>query len=314
MDDGKFTQIAYVKTNKSKISGLITGSDKGNLYIFPFPFYDRILDSISAHAGEVTKIILSPDNRYLFSTGSDGSIFMFQISEQLIATESLKGSLSLPNEEEKLDDMVNSIVDEALADIVLVKKHEMEEWQQKQEQLKHDLNVNKKKVEQKLLESKQKYERQYVEIERQKDLDIKDLDKRYEDLKRQKDMQDRQNFEAMKKMELNHLNAVEDLQQVYEKKLYIENSNYLKLEQERLEMIKYYESKIAELSKQNQEAIDKLLREFKNNLLKVQDEYKDSKKTANSLQDIYETKLNQQEDEHEDEIFEIKEKHKKDKT
>lgn len=44
LDDGKFTQITYVKTNKSKISGLITGSDKGNLYIFPFPFYDRILD------------------------------------------------------------------------------------------------------------------------------------------------------------------------------------------------------------------------------------------------------------------------------
>jgi hypothetical protein len=34
-------------------------------------------------------------------------------------------------------------------------------------------------------------------------------------------------------------------------------------------MIKYYENKIAELSKQNQDAIDKLLREFKNNLLKV---------------------------------------------
>jgi hypothetical protein len=43
-------------------------------------------------------------------------------------------------------------------------------------------------------------------------------------------MQDRQNFEAMKKMEMNHLQAVEDLQAVYEKKLYIENSNYLKLE------------------------------------------------------------------------------------
>jgi hypothetical protein len=36
------------------------------------------------------------------------------------------------SEEEKLDEMVNSIVDEALADIVLVKKHEMEEWQKRQ--------------------------------------------------------------------------------------------------------------------------------------------------------------------------------------
>jgi hypothetical protein len=49
-------------------------------------------------------------------------------------------------------------------------------------------------------------------------------------LKRQKELQDRQNFEAMKKMEMNHLQAVEELQNIYEKKLYIEGSNFLKLE------------------------------------------------------------------------------------
>lgn len=56
-------------------------------------------------------------------------------------------------------------------------------------------------------------------------------------------------------------------------------------------MNKYYENKIAELRRSNQEAIDKLLREFKSNLLKVQEEYEDSKKTAKNLQDIYEKKL-----------------------
>ena len=50
--------------------------------------------------------------------------------------------------------MINSIVDEALADIVLVKKNEMEEWQRKQDHLKYELSLNKKKVEQKLLETK----------------------------------------------------------------------------------------------------------------------------------------------------------------
>lgn len=34
-------------------------------------------------------------------------------------------------EEDKMEDYGNSIVDEALADIVLVKKHEMEEWQRR---------------------------------------------------------------------------------------------------------------------------------------------------------------------------------------
>lgn len=82
-------------------------------------------------------------------------------------------------------------------------------------------------------------------------MDIKDLEKRYEDLKRQKEMQDRQNYEAMKKMEMNHLQYVEELQNVYEDKLYKEGSNYLKLEQEKIEMEKYYEGKISDLKKQN---------------------------------------------------------------
>ena len=100
------------------------------------------------HAGEVTKIILSPDNRFLFSAGTDGSLFIFQIGEQSILTESIKGQVALSTgEEEKIDEMINSIVDEALADIVLVKKNEMEEWQLKQDQLKYELNLNKKKVE-----------------------------------------------------------------------------------------------------------------------------------------------------------------------
>jgi hypothetical protein len=61
-------------------------------------------------------------------------------------------------------------------------------------------------------------------------LDIRDLEKRYEDLRRQKDLQDKQNLEAMKKMEANHLAAVEDLESVYERKLYIECGSFLKLE------------------------------------------------------------------------------------
>ncbi len=107
------------------------------------------------------------------------------------------------DDDNKLEEMVNSIVAAELADIVLVKKNEMEEWQRRQDQLKYELNQTKKKVQHKLDESKQKYEKQYNEILRQKELDIRDLEKRYEDLRRQKELQDRQNLEAMKKMEMN---------------------------------------------------------------------------------------------------------------
>ena len=47
------------------------------------------------------------------------------------------------------------------------------------------------------------------------------------------------------------------------------------------------------LQRQNEEAIEKLLNEFKNNLGKVQDEYEDSKRTADGLKTMYEEKLTQ---------------------
>jgi hypothetical protein len=58
----------------------------------------------------------------------------------------IRGAIGL-GEEDKIDDMVNSIVDEALADIVLVKKNEMEEWQRRSDKLKYELNLTKKRVE-----------------------------------------------------------------------------------------------------------------------------------------------------------------------
>lgn len=77
------------------------------------------------------------------------------------------------------------------------------------------------------------------------------MEKRYEDLRRQKDLQDHQNQQAMHKMEENHVAAVEDLESVYERKLNVECGNFLKLEQEKLEMRKHYEQRIQDLKRQN---------------------------------------------------------------
>lgn len=45
----------------------------------------------------------------------------------MIEGAGIRGGLGV-GDEEKPEDVVNSIVDEALAEIVLVKKHDMEEW------------------------------------------------------------------------------------------------------------------------------------------------------------------------------------------
>lgn len=52
------------------------------------------------------------------------------------------------------------------------------------------------------------------------------------------------------------------------------------------------------------------MKEFKQNLEKVEVEFTDSKETADSLKQYYDEKLMKQEDEHELEVINIEEQHK----
>ena len=114
-------------------------------------------------------------------------------------------------------------------------------------------------------------------------------------------------------MESNHEQAVDDLADVYDRKLDVECGNFLRLEQEKLEMKKHYEQRIADIKRQNQKAIDKLLGEFKSNMVKVEGEYVDSKKTGKTVQEIYDKQLDRMEDGHEDQIIDIKQNHAEDR-
>ena len=151
----KFTQIKYIKTtglglgaqNKHRVTtGIIAGTDKGNIQIFAYPLavelplQSPLLDQITAHAGEITKIILSPDNRFLFSAGTDGSLFIFSVGEQQLTFDkhgqlisNSTTAVASGHDDDKMvhdgagsggpsDSNSHQIVDEALADIVLVRK------------------------------------------------------------------------------------------------------------------------------------------------------------------------------------------------
>ena len=56
-------------------------------------------------------------------------------------------------------------------------------------------------------------------------------------------------------------------------------------------MMGEYESELKLLSKQNEDAIDKLLSEFRGNLGKIQEEYEDQKRMSDGLKTQYEEKL-----------------------
>jgi hypothetical protein len=75
--------------------------------------------------------VISPDSRFLFSAGTDGTMFIFAISEQQVYVDRNGLPIMLPAQTNALsadDDEISAgpgglqIVDEALADIVLVRK------------------------------------------------------------------------------------------------------------------------------------------------------------------------------------------------
>ena len=107
-------------------------------------------------------------------------------------------------------------------------------------------------------------------------------------------------------MELNHLQCMEELQQLYEKKLQLEQQRYNQLKQEKEIVYDNFEEEIKDLHKQNDNAIEKLLTEFKNNLQEVQDQYDNAKRTYDGLKMIYEERLTQTEDDDSVEIKELK--------
>jgi len=80
-------------------------------------------------------MVLAPDNRTLFTAGTDGSIFIYHISEQMLNPRDWTFKAVTSSEDvgqtgkkDKNKDNRLKVVDDDLADIVLVKKNEMDEW------------------------------------------------------------------------------------------------------------------------------------------------------------------------------------------
>ena len=119
------------------------------------------------HSSQITNMVVSPDRRLLFTTGADGAVFIFQISEKVFNEKDLSLKASLTADfDGALDkkgnkDARTKIVDPELADIVFVYKNLMQEWKKSQNQLRYQLALTKKRIEIKIQDQKRKFRLQY---------------------------------------------------------------------------------------------------------------------------------------------------------
>ena len=78
-------------------------------------------------------MVISPDNRTLFTAGTDGCIFIYHITEQMLnprdwTFKPVAHAEDVNDKKLKNADLRLKVVDDELAEIVLVKKNEMDEW------------------------------------------------------------------------------------------------------------------------------------------------------------------------------------------
>jgi WD40 repeat protein len=52
-------------------------------------------DSFNSHNGEVVKILSSPDGRYVFSAGADGTLFIYSVTELANETTVMKQEITV---------------------------------------------------------------------------------------------------------------------------------------------------------------------------------------------------------------------------
>ena len=128
---GKFNQVKYINYNQ-KIQGVIAATDKGSVQVLNnynhFAFDEKF--EFTAHYGPVTQMAVSPDNQHLFTAGQDGSLIIWNIGEYYLQDKIYKlQQQKNDTEAEKKKDNKQRVVDPELAEIVLVKRNYMVEWQ-----------------------------------------------------------------------------------------------------------------------------------------------------------------------------------------
>ncbi|KAL4511618.1 hypothetical protein ABPG72_012463 [Tetrahymena utriculariae] len=291
-------------------TGIIAGTSTGQIRVYPSLFAQQPFDSVPTHNGQVSHIIVSKDGRFVFTGGKDGSVFIFKVSELNAEGHSIKADQN----DTALDKDLKIAVDEKLADVVLVERQEIDVYLGEQKKLKEEYENLENKMEIQALEEKNKMEREIKEMETKMRSEIKSYEQRYEDLKFQKNRNEKEHGGLLKELEKTHLKAIEELENLYEKKLAFENEKFLQQEQELIEERMKFEKKLKEIERKHDDNINSLKYEFNDNFQKAQKVYDSTKQTADDLRKIYEERLAQQEEEHEQEIRDLNENHKKEIT
>ncbi|CUG89431.1 WD40 repeat-containing protein, putative [Bodo saltans] len=218
---------------------LFAGMPNGALYLYTFPLSEdaQPYQKIEVHSGEISHVILSADERYLFTIGGDdNTLFMFEVDAICEGRSVSKKPLNYAAFDDVCYVLYSDVDDKA---------RELSALQQELE----DLQAAKRRDEANLLK---RFEQERSVIEKETSTLLDSLHRQVDTAESAKDNAERALSENARLLESMHLKAAEELEALYTKRTEEANAKYLQLKTERDDLIVRYENKLFKIQKEHE--------------------------------------------------------------
>ncbi|XP_047674582.1 cilia- and flagella-associated protein 57-like isoform X2 [Tachysurus fulvidraco] len=251
-DGVNYTAICMPSSGKAVFVGTATGSVR----VMQYPLQEEEQwTEYQAHSSSITKMVITPGDRFLLTASEDGSLLIWRVTDDLGRNLCIKGlkytgvvlcGKSYLEEKEKN-------LEEANHQLAWIKFEQEQMQDMKDRTYTHKLNAIERNYLRQFEEMKAKNEALTAEIERQKAL--------------------------LAEITVKHAKELEDEKRKYEKKLCAENESHWKMQQRLTDTLKAnYEKKLSQQEECHNSAMRKMKRSHQDELLEQQAKFGETQK------------------------------------
>lgn len=242
---------------------LFLGTTTGQLLLYKWPLPENVepYQRYDIHQGEIVFVLLSPDEKYLFTVGEDHSLFMFDVDIILEGRPVSRKSFNYA----------------AFDDVSYVLQHEMEDRVRAIESLKVHLDDFKREREKEVAFIVEEEKKLRETFEDHSSTAISELEVKVARANRERDKARQVMVETEKQLESLHMKAAEELEALYQKRYEEQQSKFHQLKDEKDELVVRYENKIFKVEKSQEEELASFLSANKEVVAKLSREVEELK-------------------------------------
>jgi len=292
-------QLALANSAKVLFAGVMEPEVPGPLRCYNFPL-DGDYVEFQAHSAPVSRIRITCDDQYLFSTSDDGCLYIFDVKKKVPSKRDKDGALGFADEIL----VTRAFLDDKQASLLDLERQVEELTNRIDFQLRHRDSYHKEKM----AELQEKYSEE-IETERQK----------YEVLREEKTDMETEYEENIKNLEETHAKQTQELEQSFQQKMLVEVQRFQKLAQDLDREKQEWETQHGQLVGGHENVIDQMRMEFetqqrsnwdeRDRIIKEKEQAfkqhhetlaqleQDADREIEELKEMYEEKLAQEKDE-----------------